>query len=287
MEKHFPFYKEKKVEMFLSPFIENMIIYTDMDTIYVKFGERTKLYDFFEKHVVKYWEGTAEEILIDCFTYLLYHETYHGIKAPISKKDSIFISEAIFNGLKTNNDNSYLTRDFVYEMTNQTKNTICDFIVDSTFYIDNLELKYMQRQDIIPVYDYLTIKNKKIEQKPSLNKDSIFHFMYGALFGNENIYPVFRNSISDEGVQMASLTLEKILNEEQEINLDWNENQQNYSSWHKPLQTTIEKMTKNFSEGLPRQTDENYNSLESKRYQSITRLVNTLTPYLPLSQTPY
>ena len=190
------------------------MFYTNMKTIYAKIYNDASLQEKFENVVARYWDGEPEDLAGDTLHYLLFHELYHPIEAPFSvsgeNNDNTQIAQAIRRGLLTTEPDLSPLEQIV--RVKESADAVKDFILDNRFYLDNKEKEYV-REDIIPVWDFLELK----DAPEDANFYTVTRFIYGALYGPQSTHGFFEDKTGKDGVDVAEKALSALIGKPVEL----------------------------------------------------------------------
>ncbi len=193
---------------------------TNLKEIFAKIGVNNELEKKFEKIITKYWNGTPEELALDTLHYLLWHELYHQIEAPFSTKgidnDQKRIHQSIRKGIIKPEPDLRPAEQLMKVMASQ--NGVKDFILDNRFYLDNEKKGYV-RNDIIPIWDLLELKDSKKEA----NFFTITRLMYAYQYGPESVHKFFKKKARKKGYGIAEKALTELTNKSIKLNKEANQ----------------------------------------------------------------
>lgn len=181
--------------------------YTDLKTIFAEINDQEELEQSFEEHVVDHWDGEPEDLARETLHYLMFHELYHPIEAPSSREDDKRIHQSIRRGVLESNPE--LSPEDQYGEVIAAQNLVKDLILDNRFFLDNTEKEFV-RKDIIPTFDFVALEG----QKKRTDAYTATRYMYGSLFGNEDIQNFFQDKTGSEGVDVAKQVYQAITGQE-------------------------------------------------------------------------
>ena len=208
VRQDFPLRADTQVIRSAKPDGRDWTFSTDLHKIFANVANDEALQKKFGEAVTKYWKGNPEQLARETLNYLLSHELYHPIEAPFSVQgpdnDNKRIHQAIRRGV-IQAEPKLSSLDQVLKVQ-ASQNGVKDFILDNRFAVDNAEKKRV-RGDIIPVWDFLELKDAKAKT----NFYTVTRLLYGLMYGPESTQAFFEEKAGQDGYKVAQDALSAIV----------------------------------------------------------------------------